>query len=118
MVTIPETAGAPTDRATSCLACPAWTTSLGGNVTECTSTSSSGSSSSSDARATGDKITSFGDDVINNFTSSGMFAVVDCSLTDVEVLVVGGGGGEGQEASIILISLLRRYLRTFDLRSY
>ena len=47
------------------------------------------------ARATGGTITAFGDYVIHNFTSSGIFTVTDSSLTEVEVLVVGGGGGSG-----------------------
>ena len=48
-----------------------------------------------DARATGGTITTFGDYIIHNFTSSGIFTVTDSSLTEVEVLVVGGGGGGG-----------------------
>ena len=50
---------------------------------------------SSDARATGGTITTFGDYVIHNFPSSGIFQITDSSLTEVDVLVVGGGGGGG-----------------------
>jgi len=55
----------------------------------------SSSSSCSSSRATGGTITTFGDYVIHNFTSSGIFTVTDSSLTEVDVLVVGGGGGGG-----------------------
>ena len=55
---------------------------------------------SSDARATGGTITTFGDYVIHNFTSSGIFQVTDSSLTEVEVLVVGGGGSGGGPGNI------------------
>ena len=37
-------------------------------------------------------VTTVGDYVVHNFTSNGTFAVVDSTLIDVDVLVVGGGG--------------------------
>ena len=55
------------------------------------------------ARATGGTITAFGDYVIHNFTSSGIFTVTDSSLTEVEVLVVGGGGAAAYGLSLIHI---------------
>ena len=50
---------------------------------------------SSDARATGGTITTFGDYIIHKNTSSGIFQVTDPSLTEVEVLIVGGRGAGG-----------------------
>ena len=46
--------------------------------------------------ATGGHATLKGDYVVHNFTSSGVFEVLDASgLTELEVLVVAGGGGGG-----------------------
>jgi hypothetical protein len=46
--------------------------------------------------ATGGYATLKGDYVVHNFTSSGVFEVLDASgLTELEVLVVAGGGGGG-----------------------
>ena len=53
--------------------------------------SNSSSSSCSSSRATGGNVTTFGDYVIHSFTSSGTFEVTDSTLTEVDVLVVGGG---------------------------
>ena len=51
----------------------------------------------SDARASGGIIVTVGDYVIHTFTDSGYFAATDSALTEVDVLVVGsGGGGAGQ----------------------
>ena len=53
--------------------------------------SPSGSCSSS--RATGGTVTTSGEYTIHTFTSSGTFEVTDSTLTAVDALVVGGGGG-------------------------
>ena len=75
----------------SCVECPAGQTSAGGRVTECNAVPNS------DARASGGIIVTVGDYVIHTFTDSGYFAATDSALTEVDVLVVGsGGGGAGQ----------------------